>query len=235
MATIPFDLNTAIAAWKAELSPRDEMREYDLAELESHLREGFANLTPLGLSDSEAFLIARRRLGSREVAAELAAAHPNALWVNRGRWMLVGILGAHLLNAAILLGSRFVATAAAWISRDAVLVRWAQIGMGIASLILCAWALRTLARGDLMARLAPLLRRLQHPIGLACLLVTVLVAEIFVPQAMSLLQVNVMDVRQYGLLSVSNSVIDLCVLILTTMFLVVALHFSHRRVAAQIS
>jgi hypothetical protein len=233
MATIPFDLNTAIAAWKAELSPRDEMREYDFAELESHLREGFANLTQLGLSDSEAFLIARRRLGGREVAAELAAAHPNALWVNRGRWILVGILGAHLLNAVTLLGSRFVSTAAAWLSHDVAVVRWAQLATACASLVVCAWVLSVLVRGHLSGRVVPLLRRLQHPLGLALLFLAVLMAEIIIPPIITLLQVKVMDLNQYGRLLMSSQAIDLVVLIMTMIFVVVALYFSQRRVAAQ--
>lgn len=234
MHTTPFDLNTAVAAWKAELSARDDVRECDLAELESHLREAFADLKRPGLTDSEAFLVARRRIGGREVAVALAAAHPNAVWVNRGRWVLVGILGAHLLNAVTLLGSRFVSTAAAWLSHDVVVVRWAQLGTAFASLGVCAWVLSALVRGHLSGRVVPLLRRLQHPLGLASLFVTVLMAEIIIPPIITLLQFKVMDLNQYGRLAVSSQVIDLGVLIMTMIFVVVALHFSQRRVAAQV-
>jgi capsular polysaccharide biosynthesis protein len=54
-------LRLAIAAWRASLPA---MSADDIAELESHLLDSAAELQKTGLSESEAFLIAKRRLGS---------------------------------------------------------------------------------------------------------------------------------------------------------------------------
>jgi hypothetical protein len=233
MPLTSFDVNAAVAAWKAEISPRDEMRKQDLVELESHLRESIADLQSLGLSDAEAFLVARRRVGGREVAAELAAAHPDALWINRCRWVFAGILAAHLLNAAMLVGSRFASTLAAWISGDAATVRWAQTAMAGVSIGICAWLFYKLVRGDLAARIASVFRRFQSPLGLAGLCVVLLLAEIVIPQFLTVLQVRLISLDQFAKLTVSGHLIDLGVFVTTTLFLVVALHFSHRRAMAR--
>ena len=68
-------LRLAIAAWRASLPA---MSDDSVAELESHLLDSTAELQKTGLSASEAFLIARRRLGdSSDFAEELEHAPPS--------------------------------------------------------------------------------------------------------------------------------------------------------------
>jgi len=65
METTPqFNLNHAIAEWRANLGQSPGLRRENLEELESHLRDSVANLCQRGLAEDEAFLIATRRVGS---------------------------------------------------------------------------------------------------------------------------------------------------------------------------
>jgi hypothetical protein len=67
-------LRLAIAAWRASLPP---MPDDTVAELEGHLLDSTAELQKAGLSASEGFLIARRRLGDpSELGEESADALP---------------------------------------------------------------------------------------------------------------------------------------------------------------
>src|SRR4051812_12202903 len=91
-----FDLEKSIAAWRAEITAQDPLREAVLDELATHLRETFADLRARGLAEAEAFHLARRRLGGAELVEELAKVHPDAVWAERGKWMLFGVLGFHV-------------------------------------------------------------------------------------------------------------------------------------------
>lgn len=72
-----FDLNKAIAGWRQDLNAQRTMHAADLDELEDHLREEIGGLMAGGLSEEEAFQVARMRLGSPgELGGEFAMADP---------------------------------------------------------------------------------------------------------------------------------------------------------------
>lgn len=105
------DLEKSIAAWRAEITAHDPLRETGLDELETHLRDVFADLRARGLTDGEAFYLARRRTGGAEVVEELKKVHPDTVWAERGKWMIFGVLafevfwsGLHMLASLIQMG-----------------------------------------------------------------------------------------------------------------------------------
>jgi len=86
-----FDLNDAIQRWRGDLVKSPSFRADDLDELESHLRDSESSLRTQGLTAEEAFLIAARRTGSRDVlAAEFAAVNGSSVWLDRLVWMTTG-------------------------------------------------------------------------------------------------------------------------------------------------
>lgn len=86
-----FDLNAAVQRWRAGLARSSSFGMNDLEELESHVRDSEALLRAQGLSAEEAFLIAIRRTGSRDVlAAEFAAVNGSSVWLDRLLWMTTG-------------------------------------------------------------------------------------------------------------------------------------------------
>src|SRR4051812_36254152 len=87
-----FALEESIAAWRAEITAQDPLRTAGLDEITTHLRDTFADLRTRGLADEEAFHLARRRVGGAEIVEEFAKVHPDAVWAERGRWMLFGVL-----------------------------------------------------------------------------------------------------------------------------------------------
>lgn len=70
-----------IAQWRAAVQRNRAVDGSDVAELEEHLRDELDELTSVGLSADEAFLVAVKRLGSvDQVTAEFARAHGDRLW-----------------------------------------------------------------------------------------------------------------------------------------------------------
>lgn len=64
------DLDKQIERWRANLAQTGTFTEVDIEELESHLREEIAPLQQKGLSEPEAFLVARYRLGDASTLEE---------------------------------------------------------------------------------------------------------------------------------------------------------------------
>ena len=88
-----FDLSNEITKWLNGLGRSDAFKERDIAELESHLREESKHLTTLGLSEQEAFWIARHRLGDTDsLAEEFAKVNTSILWRQRLFWAGAGLL-----------------------------------------------------------------------------------------------------------------------------------------------
>jgi hypothetical protein len=86
-----FDLKTAIRDWRENLAQLPEFRTRDVDELESHVQDSIAELEGRGLSTEEAFVVATRRVGPGAVLApEFARVNGQALWIDRGLWMVVG-------------------------------------------------------------------------------------------------------------------------------------------------
>lgn len=95
-----FELNAAICSWR--LSFGDSMREEDVDELEEHLRAELEVLRAKDLSEEEAFLVSRRRIGSNgELESEFAKVHVEAVWIGRVQWMVLGFLGINALVSAV--------------------------------------------------------------------------------------------------------------------------------------
>ena len=87
-----FDLNRQILAWRENLGQSPAIDGENLSELEAHLRDSIATLQTQGLSASEAFLVATRRMGSEgTLAAEFGKVNRSAVWFRRILWMLVGL------------------------------------------------------------------------------------------------------------------------------------------------
>jgi hypothetical protein len=86
-----FDLNSAIQSWRETLAGSAAFRGENLNELESHLRDSVAGLQSRGLSMSEAFQIATRRVGTvAGLEAEFGKMNERAVWLDRVFWMLIG-------------------------------------------------------------------------------------------------------------------------------------------------
>jgi hypothetical protein len=87
-----FDLEQAIAAWRQELASHPGPAPDDVRALEAHLRDGFAELKGNRLSDEEAFLVARHRVGPpRAVAGEFAKEASKHGWKQWAFWGALGL------------------------------------------------------------------------------------------------------------------------------------------------
>ena len=87
------DIENRINQWRADLTASETLGTADINELESHLREEISHLQDTGLSDMEALLVARHRLGDPAVLeGEFAKLNTHGRLVSRIRWMAAGIL-----------------------------------------------------------------------------------------------------------------------------------------------
>lgn len=81
-----FDLNRACLRWRQDLVQQG-ITPAEANELESHLHDAMADLQPRGLSQEEAFWIARHRLGPVfDLADQFAKANPLRVWRDRFFW-----------------------------------------------------------------------------------------------------------------------------------------------------
>jgi hypothetical protein len=93
MAT-PFDLNAALENWRAELAAQSALTPDAQRELETHLRDTFAELKLRGLNEEESFWLARRRVGQpQKLAEEFVKADPMQIWRERVFWMTASVIG----------------------------------------------------------------------------------------------------------------------------------------------
>ncbi|MEN6333757.1 MAG: permease prefix domain 1-containing protein [Phycisphaerales bacterium] len=87
------DVEARIERWRASLVGSELLRQSDVSELESHLREEMEHLKTAGLHDDEAFLVARRRLGDpTAIEEEFAKVNTSERLLNRLWWMVWAIL-----------------------------------------------------------------------------------------------------------------------------------------------
>ena len=98
------DVEKQIEQWRNGLGTSETFGTGDLDELEGHLREEMERLTSFGLSETEAFLVARQRLGTAEaLEAEYAKINTDRRALLHLSWMAAGllvyILAAHLAVA----------------------------------------------------------------------------------------------------------------------------------------
>ncbi len=145
------DVEQQIEQWRKALGTSDAFGTSDLDELESHLREEMERLTPLGLSQTEAFLVARHRLGATEaLEAEYAKVNTDRRALLRLSWMAAGVL------VYILAG--YVALA---VSHGGVLaaVLLGVGGVGVTALALVGVATKVVAGAALLAIVWTCVRR----------------------------------------------------------------------------
>ena len=62
--TAPFDLNIALQHWLGHLGQSSQIKNDDLNELESHVRDSVVQLQSKGLSSEESFMVATHRVGN---------------------------------------------------------------------------------------------------------------------------------------------------------------------------
>ena len=76
-----FELESQIRKWRGHLRSSGSLREQDLEELESHLRDNIDDLTARGITTEEAFLISIRRMGDTEALSdEFAKVTTESIW-----------------------------------------------------------------------------------------------------------------------------------------------------------
>jgi hypothetical protein len=87
-----FDVNAAIENWRNELSAQTALSADDRRELETHLRDSFAELKSRGLNEEESFVLARHRVGQpQKLADEFVKENPAKIWRERIFWMWAAI------------------------------------------------------------------------------------------------------------------------------------------------
>ena len=87
------DVNRDIEQWKHSLIIADSFSTENIEELESHLRDSMETLSEQGLSEKEAFLVARDRIGeTAELTEEFSKENSFMVWGRRVLWMLMGIV-----------------------------------------------------------------------------------------------------------------------------------------------
>jgi len=100
------DVEQRIERWRADLAGSGLLSGSDVTELESHLREEMGHLRTAGLSDKEAFFVARSRLGDPSaLEEEFAKVNAPRRLRNRLCWMIAGVLAywvaVHFGDAAL--------------------------------------------------------------------------------------------------------------------------------------
>jgi hypothetical protein len=94
-----FDLAIEIRQWRDSLSANETLNTSEIEELEGHLRESVTDLSSKGLTTRESFQLARLRLGTEdEIESEFSKARPSIKWLNRLKWMILGVLGLQLAS-----------------------------------------------------------------------------------------------------------------------------------------
>jgi len=88
-----FDLNEQITKWRTSLAESEKCSKPDIDELETHLREEIEHLASAELSQQEAFVIAKGRLGDTpSLENEFAKVNGGYILRNRLFWMVVGVI-----------------------------------------------------------------------------------------------------------------------------------------------
>ncbi len=78
-----FDLESNIRSWSDHLRSSGKLKENDVMELESHLRDEIDDLTESGLTQDEAFIISIKRLGNvNAISSEYSKINMTSFWKN---------------------------------------------------------------------------------------------------------------------------------------------------------
>ena len=88
-----FNLEKSIDQWRSTLITTANFTEDNIAELESHLLDEIQDLGVLGLSESESFLVAKKRLGrTDEISSEFNKINYRIYFLNKARPYISGAL-----------------------------------------------------------------------------------------------------------------------------------------------
>ncbi|MEM7346770.1 MAG: permease prefix domain 1-containing protein [Chloroflexota bacterium] len=118
-----FNLEEAIINWRQRLAQHETMGGEIVAELEDHLREAIQALTEAGLTETEAFWLAAKRMGTSEtLTMEFEKVSNKSVWLRRLQWMLSGYLVIHLLTQGIDIFSFQLASLVAALQSSGVIV-----------------------------------------------------------------------------------------------------------------
>lgn len=170
----PFQLDQALALWRAELSESGSIGSTDLAELETHLRDSFEELRKHELPDDEAFHLARRRLGGAEVAEEFAKVDSDAVWAGRARWMIFGVLVSQIFWNGTKMVTYLTMAMATMSTRGLSWSGWATAMSfclaPVLAMSLFVWGLVRLVRGNWRMGTSRQVAFLLHPAVLACIM-----------------------------------------------------------------
>jgi hypothetical protein len=102
MAQTKFDLNIAIETWRNELAGQPQLTPDDRRELERHLTDSMADYRGRGLTDEEAFWLARQRIGKpQQLADEYEKADPVKVWRQRIFWIALAIFVWRLFSEVV--------------------------------------------------------------------------------------------------------------------------------------
>ncbi len=94
-----FDLNSEITGWCNKLAESRTLNTDDVEEIQAHLNDQVEQLSATGLTDEEAFIVTKHRLGSPALlTAEFAKVNPSRQWSYRFFWMIAGIMGFAAIN-----------------------------------------------------------------------------------------------------------------------------------------
>ncbi|MEM8861968.1 MAG: permease prefix domain 1-containing protein [Chloroflexota bacterium] len=86
-----FELNQEIEKWKDHLLHTKSLKEDDVQEIKSHLIDSVDALTQSGLSEEEAFFVAKHRVGDVDALnSEYAKVNKGHVWLRRFIWLITG-------------------------------------------------------------------------------------------------------------------------------------------------
>lgn len=86
-----FDIKESLNKWKQDLNHNQSLNISDVNELQLHLEDSMEELEEKGLSEEEAFWIARHRIGDTEVLSnEYAKVNRADIWKKRILWFISG-------------------------------------------------------------------------------------------------------------------------------------------------
>ncbi len=80
-----------IQNWRTALAESPAFKTENLDELEGHLRDSMAVLQQKGLTESESFWIAAKRIDHGDLISEFVKINAQHVWLQRALWMVVGI------------------------------------------------------------------------------------------------------------------------------------------------
>ncbi len=158
------DIESQIEQWRKALRTSEAFGTDDIGELESHLCEEMERLQSLGLSGTEAFLVARHRLGTcATLETEYEKVNTDRHALLRLSWMAAGVL-VYILAGYVAIGiSHGGMLAALPLGVGPASLAWigvATTGVAACALLLIVWAC---ARRCSWSRLTGRLRTMSLP------------------------------------------------------------------------